>query len=162
MRSRASKGAAFQSWCAGLLTECGFSVYNQQAVTRILIIGGKRIFCRSHKDILGCDIIAVKPDEKVLLVQASLDSHIEKRAVEFSKYGFPRAASVQLWNTSPQTGDVMVWIWDGKELKKVGYLRRRKFTCTDEWLALGEPLPVKKEKANAQEKQGEINATFRG
>jgi hypothetical protein len=128
-----AKGNAFQRWCARYLEARGWSVYNQTPVTRVLFIGGKRVFAPMHKDIFGADLVAVKENSKVLFVQSSLDSHVEKREAEFKKYHFPTAtASVQLW-IKRESGDVAVFVLNEENnLENLAYIRKGKYVVLNE------------------------------
>jgi len=140
MASKNATSNAFQRRCAKVAEKAGWSVYNQAPTTRMIMIRGRRIWIPQHKDIFGCDFLAVKEDNKVLMVQVSMDAHVEKRAAEFAKYNFcPATASVQLWiKRSPARIACLLWDPITKEFTECAQIYRGKWEATPKF-PLGEP-----------------------
>jgi hypothetical protein len=77
-------------------------------------------------DIFGADLIAVRPGEKTLFVQATLDSSTGKRLEEFKKYSWNlEHQQVELWQK--KESGVVCQRFNGAEFAEVGRIIRGKF-----------------------------------
>lgn len=84
-KSKRQTGLEFQNWIKKWLEERGWIVHNQTPVGKMIFIKGKKIFVSQRNDIFGCDLIARK-EKRLLWIQGSLDSHIQKRIEAFEQY----------------------------------------------------------------------------
>ena len=103
---RRASGRAFEYWVRDFLRARGWAVH--LAGRRAAYIHGKII--TKGDDIFGADLVAMKPGEPVLFVQASLDGGIAKRAEEVKRWAWPEAAAFELWiKTGPGAVNVKAW-----------------------------------------------------
>ncbi len=124
MANLRQKGHQFQDWCAKFLSERGYCVHSEKKVARRIRVGEKEIWSSSRQDLFGCaDIIAISEIE-ILLVQATLDTAVEKRIKKFRVVPDNPAIKCQVWQ-KVDTG--MVRILDGRNGREVGKILRRKF-----------------------------------
>jgi len=122
MTSTRQKGNAFQDWVSTWLQEQGYDVRNQKTVAHRLK-GGYWVSLAA--DIFGCDIIAIKKDEKPLFIQATLHSAVQKRLDELKKYSWPLDyVRVQLWMKKDK--QITVKEFDGERLVDYAKVIRRK------------------------------------
>ena len=125
--TRRARGNAFELWCAAWLTENGWSVHRQQSISRPIPIKGKLIWTSPRNDILGCaDLVAVKPGERVLFVQCTLDSGVTKREEETKVIKWDLSyACVQLWADRGKR-HIQIKQWTGAAFVDVGKIELRK------------------------------------
>jgi hypothetical protein len=124
---RRKHGNDFQDWIEAWLTKQGWSVHNQKTVSRAIPIGGKVIWTSCRNDILAMDLVAVKPGEKTLFIQATLHGSVKKRRIEAKDVRWDLAHQcVQLWQKKDH-GLVKVKEWDGTNYIDIGRIVRRKF-----------------------------------
>jgi hypothetical protein len=95
------KGLAFQRWIKSWLEERDWIVHNQTPMGRMIKIKAKRIFISQRNDIFGCDLLALKEANRLLFIQATLDSNIKRKVEELQKYfqvkKYPFELDVQIW-----------------------------------------------------------------
>jgi len=128
LKSTRQKGNAFQDWCAAWLQEQGYDVRNQKTVAHRLK-GGYWVSLAA--DVFGCDIIAIRKDEKPLFIQATLHSAVQKRLDELKKYSWPLDyVRVQVWQKRDK--EVNIKSFDGAQLIDVGKIIRRKLYLKEE------------------------------
>ena len=145
-RSRTQKGTAFQRWVRDWLVEQGYDVHNQATAGRqvriprkqVLPTGGEKVkikgeydtaWLSQRNDIFGCDLIAMKQEEKLRYIQCTEHTGIQKRSIEFAKYKWPfRHCSVELWSKVGRGHDMRVVIrrFTGSGLVRWGEIKRRR------------------------------------
>lgn len=91
MASKREKGLAFQRWIKKFLEGRDWIVHNQTPTGRMIKIKGKTIYVSQKNDIMGSDLIARQWDTvygftRLIWIQATLDSNVQKRVDEFRKY----------------------------------------------------------------------------
>lgn len=125
MTSTRQKGIQFQNWCAKWLQEQGWTVYNQTSTPRAIKTGRGIIWVSGKQDLLGADILALKKPEKVLFIQATAHSAVQKRLDEFLKYPWPlEHATVQVWQKKDK--EINIKEFDGQKLVDYAKIIRRK------------------------------------
>jgi hypothetical protein len=123
---RRKRGNDFQDWIEERLVAEGWSVHNQKTVSKAIPMKGKIIWVSGRNDILTCDLIAVKPGEKTLFIQATLDSGVKKRSLEMSDIGWEMMAQrVQLWQKR-EGGEVNIKEFVGTGFVEIGKIIRGK------------------------------------
>lgn len=91
-KSLREKGNAYQRWIRDWLIERGWTVRNFPMTSRPILVADekrpgekKMIWLPQNNDVFGCDLIAMKGRVR-LWIQSSLDEHITRRLLEFSRY----------------------------------------------------------------------------
>lgn len=125
MTSTHAKGTQFQNWCEKWLQENGWTVHNQKSTSRTVKTPRGMIWVSGKQDLLGADIIAFKKDTKVLFIQCTLHTAVQKRLDEFLKYPWPLEHAVpQVWQK--RESEVNIKVFDGVQLNDYGKIIRRK------------------------------------
>ena len=124
---RRKRGNDFQDWIAKRLIAEGWSVHNQKTVSKAIPMKGKVIWVSGRNDILACDLVAVRPGNKTLFIQATLHSGVQKRVDEMSAVGWELGYQcIQLWQKR-ESGEVNIKEWHGSGFTEVGKIIRGKF-----------------------------------
>ncbi len=101
-KSRRASGNQFQDWCAKWIVKQDPQaiVHNQKPVaTQVNIPGKGFVWVSKRNDIFGeIDLIAISPERTVMFIQATLDTHAERKEA-------PLAAMP--WNL--ETSQVQIW-----------------------------------------------------
>jgi len=126
--SKRKIGNKFQTWIEKYLRKLSYDVVNFKTVSKMIPSAtGKMIWISQRQDFFGCDLAAIKPNEKILFIQASLSQNIGKRLKEFQKYGFPlKNCKVQLWLKRPDNS-IAIKEYNGEALVDIGKIIRSKF-----------------------------------
>jgi len=114
MPSKREKGLIFQRWIKKWLEERGWIVHNQTPCGRMIKIKNRPIFISFRNDIMGADLIARQWDavygvNRLLWIQATLDSNVQKRVDEFKKYfkDTMQGEELQIW-LKTQKGEINI------------------------------------------------------
>jgi hypothetical protein len=107
--NRRAAGRNFERWCAAWLEYDGWSVH--LCGRKAMMIGPGKLITAGN-DILGADLVAVKPGQLTLFVQATMDSATGKRLDEIKKYAWDlNHQRVELWQKKPD-GAVVIQRWE--------------------------------------------------
>lgn len=122
--STRAKGRAFETWCRDRLVEQGWAVH--LCGRKAMMIGPGRLITAGN-DIFGSDLVAIKPGQRTLFVQATMDSSVKKRLDETLSYPWDlKYQQVQLWQKKAD-GSVIVQLYTGAGFAEVGRFIRGKF-----------------------------------
>lgn len=112
--STRSYGRAFEIWVRNFLREDGWSV--KLCGRRAVMLGPGRLVTAGD-DILGCDILAIKPGQKTLFIQCTRDSGVSKRLEELRRHGWNLDhQQVELWQRTQPAGPVNIKVFTGHGL----------------------------------------------
>lgn len=126
--NKVKKGKDYQDWAAGLLKEWGWFVHNQKPVARQIPIKGKKVWVSQRNDLWGLfDIAAMKKGHRNLLIQTTLDSHVEKREEQLREGPDIdlNHNAVEVW-LKRKPGRTTVFRWDGSSLSVYGEIWNRR------------------------------------
>lgn len=105
-------GRAFEFWARDFLIAEGWSV---KACARIPMRTSSGQVWMKGDDIFGTDLVAVKPGQKTLFVQCTLDSGVKKRLEEIRKHAWELAhQQVELWQRT-RPAEVNVKLFTGAD-----------------------------------------------
>jgi len=121
---RRQRGRAFELWIRDWLKARGYAVH--VCGRKTVMIGPGKLITKGD-DIFGCDLVCMKPDEKPLFIQATLDSSVQKRLDELKKYPWDlNFTQVQLWQKT-KNGDINVKLFTGETFRDIGKIIRKNF-----------------------------------
>jgi len=90
------------------------------------------IWVSGKQDLLGADIIALKKHRKILFIQCTLHTSVQKRLDEFLKYPWPLEHVLpQVWQK--RKNGVNIKVFDGYELRDAAKIIRRKFYLEEKY-----------------------------
>jgi len=117
---RRARGNAYQDKIEKWLVARGWSVHNQNTVSRAIPMKGKVVWVSARNDILAMDLVAVKPGRKTLFVQTTMDTGVAKRATEAAAIGWElQHQDIMLFQkTDPRI--TVIQQWDGAAYNEVG------------------------------------------
>lgn len=99
--NKRQKGYMLQRMVKRYLEECGYDVYNQVGMYKMVWVkrgvDWERMYVAKSGDIFGCDIIAMKDDE-IRFIQVSGDVNVKRRLDEFKKWRWCKFVKVELWS----------------------------------------------------------------
>lgn len=123
--SKKKTGDRFERWILEYLRKQGW--YAERFGRKCQYVGGKLIL-KGH-DVAGCDILALKENEKPLLIQATCHSDLRAKVEDLEKYPFNfRFCDVQIWQKVKlaKKTEVRVYEYIGDDIFLIKEIRLKK------------------------------------
>jgi len=126
--NKRSKGMDFQRWVKKFFEKRGWTVHNE-TMKPIWVKEkktGQQKWVSQRNDIFGCiDLIAKRENRETIWIQATMDSHLERREKELEKVPW-NVGEIVLVFLKRKSGGVDVFVYRGKEegLELVGKIKR--------------------------------------
>lgn len=92
--SKKSKGRSLEKLVEGWLKRAGWTTHLVQPKMTFIPQIGK--YVSRPQDIFGADILACKAANRLLLVQVTCDSHLQRKLDEFARYPIPHEFALKL------------------------------------------------------------------
>jgi len=92
--SKKSKGRSLEKIVEGWLKRAGWTTHLVQP--KMTFIPQIEKYVSRPQDIFGADILACKASNRLLLVQVTCDSHLQRKLDEFAKYPIPHEFALKL------------------------------------------------------------------
>jgi hypothetical protein len=121
-KNKRARDNRFQDWICAWLGARGWQTHNQKPASRMIRVkGGRLVWVSKRQDIFGCiDIIALRPEEKPLYIQATLDAHVGRKLNDIKAVRWPlEYLRVQLW-MKMRRDTISVREFDGEKLEETG------------------------------------------